>query len=325
MLPLHLALQGVMRWGADGQLLEPRVVYQGATNHAQVLGWAGQGCGMAGQGCGSAAQGCGSAGRACVGGCKRRPMHATPLHLNADTEMPQVPHVLQVPDGMTIDAAGNLWVALAESGSVVCFDPEGGWASGRGVDECSAVAGIARCSALRARLGVPPGSIQWRRPPWHALAPTFLSHSWCGEGRAGKELERVALPVRRPTACTFGGEGLRRLFVTTRAESGAGRGGAWGGVGVVDVPPFARRHRPAAPERLDAVRMHRQGRCTLHARTCTHTHCRAGRTATQRRPVPPGAAERAGGGAGGGAGLRLPAAAAAALTSMASQNLWSIL
>lgn len=35
---------------------------------------------------------------------------------------------------------------------------------------------------------------------------------------AGKELQRVALPVKRPTACTFGGEDLGTLFVTTRVR-----------------------------------------------------------------------------------------------------------
>ena len=53
-----------------------------------------------------------------------------------------------VPDGMTIDAEGNLWVALGESGAVVCYD-----------------------------------------------------------AGSGAELRRVALPVQRPTACTFGGPG----------------------------------------------------------------------------------------------------------------------
>ena len=32
----------------------------------------------------------------------------------------------RVPDGLTLDAAGNLWVALGESGSVVCYDAETG-------------------------------------------------------------------------------------------------------------------------------------------------------------------------------------------------------
>ena len=36
----------------------------------------------------------------------------------------------------------------------------------------------------------------------------------------GEELHRVALPVKRPTACTFGGDQLQHLYVTTRVETG---------------------------------------------------------------------------------------------------------
>ncbi len=32
----------------------------------------------------------------------------------------------------------------------------------------------------------------------------------------------MKLPVKRPTACTFGGEQLEHLYVTTRVETGAG-------------------------------------------------------------------------------------------------------
>lgn len=31
----------------------------------------------------------------------------------------------------------------------------------------------------------------------------------------------MALPVKRPTACTFGGDQLEHLYVTTRVETGA--------------------------------------------------------------------------------------------------------
>lgn len=31
-----------------------------------------------------------------------------------------------VPDGMTVDCDGRLWVAIAESGCVACFDPDSG-------------------------------------------------------------------------------------------------------------------------------------------------------------------------------------------------------
>ncbi len=37
---------------------------------------------------------------------------------------------------------------------------------------------------------------------------------------AGEELHRVVLPVKRPTACTFGGDQLQHLYVTTRVETG---------------------------------------------------------------------------------------------------------
>ena len=30
------------------------------------------------------------------------------------------------PDGMTIDADGNVWVALASANNVVCYEPESG-------------------------------------------------------------------------------------------------------------------------------------------------------------------------------------------------------
>jgi sugar lactone lactonase YvrE len=60
------------------------------------------------------------------------------------------------PDGMTIDAAGNLWVALCHAGAVICLDP--------------------------------------------------------GAGRVLRSLE---FPASETTSCTFGGDGLSDLFVTT--------------------------------------------------------------------------------------------------------------
>ena len=30
------------------------------------------------------------------------------------------------PDGMTIDADGNVWVALASANNVICYEPESG-------------------------------------------------------------------------------------------------------------------------------------------------------------------------------------------------------
>lgn len=82
-----------------------------------------------------------------------------------------------VPDGMTIDAEGKLWVVLGESGSVVQIDPEN-----------------------------------------------------------GDELQRVALPVKRPTSCGFGGPGLEWLYVTTRVESGEGASENHGGLFRVKIP-----------------------------------------------------------------------------------------
>lgn len=61
-----------------------------------------------------------------------------------------------LPDGMTIDAMGNLWIALWDGYAVVCHDPATG-----------------RC------------------------------------------LDRIELPVQRPTACAFGGQDLRTLYITT--------------------------------------------------------------------------------------------------------------
>lgn len=82
-----------------------------------------------------------------------------------------------VPDGMTIDADGNLWVALGESGAVVCYSAQ-----------------------------------------------------------SGEELRRVALPVKRPTACTFGGAQLEHLYVTTRVEAGEGASAHHGGLFRVAIP-----------------------------------------------------------------------------------------
>ena len=82
-----------------------------------------------------------------------------------------------IPDGQTIDAAGKLWVALAESGHVVQYDPE-----------------------------------------------------------TGKQLMAVPMPVKRVTACTFGGDDLSELYVTTREEPGEGGSPHAGGVFKVLIP-----------------------------------------------------------------------------------------
>jgi gluconolactonase len=46
----------------------------------------------------------------------------------------------------------------------------------------------------------------------------------------------VKLPVKKPTACTFGGADLGELFVTTRVEKGDGASEHWGAVLSVRVP-----------------------------------------------------------------------------------------
>lgn len=63
-----------------------------------------------------------------------------------------------------------------------------------------------------------------------ASAPELAPVPPCPAGvpAAGEELRRVALPVRRPTACTFGGPNLEHLYVTARVETGTlSFKGAW--------------------------------------------------------------------------------------------------
>jgi sugar lactone lactonase YvrE len=72
---------------------------------------------------------------------------------------PFVTHDVGHPDGLTVDSAGNVWVALNGAGRVRCFSP------------------------------------------------------------AGEVLAEVALPVRLTTACTFGGDDLRDLYITTSREN----------------------------------------------------------------------------------------------------------
>ena len=54
-------------------------------------------------------------------------------------------------------------------------------------------------------------------------------------GTTGKLLHKVKLPVKGPTACTFGGEHLDRLYITTMAEGG-GKNPGEGGLYVAKVP-----------------------------------------------------------------------------------------
>jgi sugar lactone lactonase YvrE len=72
---------------------------------------------------------------------------------------PFVTHDTGRPDGLTVDSAGNVWVALNGAGRVRCYSP------------------------------------------------------------AAELLAEVELPVRLTTACTFGGDDLRDLYVTTSREN----------------------------------------------------------------------------------------------------------
>lgn len=47
---------------------------------------------------------------------------------------------------------------------------------------------------------------------------------------------QVAVPVRRVTACTFGGKDLSELYVTTRQETGDDASPHWGGVFALRIP-----------------------------------------------------------------------------------------
>ena len=68
----------------------------------------------------------------------------------------EIPEGGGFPDGMTVDAQGNLWVALWGGRAVVCIDAD-----------------------------------------------------------TGQELIRVPVPVTQPTSCTFGGENLDTLYITS--------------------------------------------------------------------------------------------------------------
>lgn len=53
---------------------------------------------------------------------------------------------------------------------------------------------------------------------------------------AGEELRSVELPVKRPTALTFGGNNLEQLFITTRVESGDSPSEHAGGLFSTTIP-----------------------------------------------------------------------------------------
>eukprot|EP00884_Botryococcus_braunii_P012423 jgi/Botrbrau1/21181/Bobra.0061s0072.1 len=88
-----------------------------------------------------------------------------------------IPPEVGIPDGLTIDSAGRLWVALAEKGAVGCIDP-----------------------------------------------------------KTAKLVQKVSVPVRRVTACTFGGTDLSELYVTSRQETGEDASEHWGAVYALRIP-----------------------------------------------------------------------------------------
>lgn len=57
-------------------------------------------------------------------------------HLRSMRSVISTEHLNASPDGMTIDAAGNLWVAFCHGGCVVCFDPQLGRELNRVVLPC---------------------------------------------------------------------------------------------------------------------------------------------------------------------------------------------
>jgi sugar lactone lactonase YvrE len=55
----------------------------------------------------------------------------------------------------------------------------------------------------------------------------------CISSQTGEELQRIELPVKRPTSCAFGGKDLAELYVTTRVETGEGASEHHGGLFVI--------------------------------------------------------------------------------------------
>lgn len=94
-----------------------------------------------------------------------------------------IPKEEGVPDGMTVDDQGRLWVALGEAGAVACYEPTTG-----------------------AQVGV------------HAVAHV---DEQVHNKPFVAQVAKVPLLCKRPTACTFGGDDLGILYVTTREETGA--------------------------------------------------------------------------------------------------------
>ncbi len=77
-----------------------------------------------------------------------------------DKEVIVLDPAVGVPDGMTIDESGNLWVAIYDGGRIISVDPE-----------------------------------------------------------HGEIIEQVEVPAKKTSSCTFGGENLDTLFITTISEN----------------------------------------------------------------------------------------------------------
>ncbi len=80
--------------------------------------------------------------------------------INYERKVVSIDPAVGVPDGMTIDEEGNLWVAIYDGGRIIAVDPE-----------------------------------------------------------IGKIVEQVDVPAKKTSSCTFGGENLDTLFITTISEN----------------------------------------------------------------------------------------------------------
>ena len=89
---------------------------------------------------------------------------------------------------------------------------------------------------------------------------------------------QVELPLKRPTACTFGGPDLAQLFVTTRVETGADASEHWGSILSVRIPGVAGRGRgvPCAAARAGLTCCITQPRCVLSPDCCSVSFCQLG-------------------------------------------------
>ncbi|MEM9831345.1 MAG: SMP-30/gluconolactonase/LRE family protein [Bacteroidota bacterium] len=77
-----------------------------------------------------------------------------------DREVIKIDPAIGIPDGMTIDENGNLWVAIYDGGRIIAVDPE-----------------------------------------------------------RGEIIEQIEVPAKKTSSCTFGGENLDTLFITTISEN----------------------------------------------------------------------------------------------------------